>query len=127
MAHVFSMLMGDFQMFLIVNSMSVALAVPNNIWIIEQHRLIIEVPFYLIVTSIQGVIYFHKHYGVIWVLHSMNMEVLAINYSKNGIIIYYQLPIKVLFHHLSVNIICPVPPFKNHRHCKTPNLSQLKY
>ena len=41
----------------------------------------------------------------------MNIEILAINCSINGIIISYLLPIKVILHLRSINIIWPLPTF----------------
>ena len=84
--------------------------VSNNLWILELHRLPIDAPFYLISTYLQGSVCCHQHCGVIWLLHSMNMKMLAINYSRNGIIIVYILPIKVLLCRLSIKIICKVTP-----------------
>ena len=72
--------------------MSEGVVVPNNIWILEPCSIPIGAPFYLISTYLQGVICCHQHYGVIWILHSMNMEMLAINYCSNGIRIAYLLP-----------------------------------
>ena len=95
----------------IYKSMSVSVVVTNNLWILEPHYLPIDIPFSLIVTSIQGDICCHKNHGVIWLLHSMNTEVLAINYSRNCISITYLLTIKVLLHRLSVDIIWQVPHF----------------
>ena len=56
---------------------------------------------------------------------SVNIQVLSINYSWNGIITAYLLPVNFFLRRLSVNIIWSVPPFLNHCHCKTPNLSQI--
>ena len=95
----------------IANSIPVGVVVLNNIWTLKLHHLPIDAPFSLVVTSLQGALCCHQHHGVIWFLHSMNMKVLAINYSRNGISIAYLLPTRVLFHHLFVNIILPVPPF----------------
>ena len=124
-AHVFSMLMVDFRRFFwFVNSITVGEVVPNNFWILQLHRLPVDAPFSIIVPSLQVAICWHQHHGVIWILSSMNMEVLATNYSKNSIRIPYLLPRKLVFHLLFVNIICPLPPFLNHRRHKTPNLDQ---
>ena len=54
--------------------------VPNNPWILELQRLPVEAPFSPIETSVQSVICYHQHHGVICILNSMNMGVLTINY-----------------------------------------------
>ena len=85
--------------------MSVGVVVPNNLWILELHCLPVDAPFYLIGNSLLGAIRCHPHCCVIWLLHSMNMKVVAINYAINDTNIAYLLPNKVLLHRLSVNII----------------------
>ena len=82
----------------------------EKLWILEQYRLPIDAPFYIVATSLQEDICCHHHHSEIWLLHSMNMKMLAINYSRNGIIIVYILPIKVLLCRLSIKIICTVTP-----------------
>ena len=77
------------EIFVIVNSMVVCVAVTNNLWIFKPHHLPVDLPFYITATYIQGIICCHQHHDVIWLLHSMNMEVLAIHYSIN---IAYLLP-----------------------------------
>ena len=81
------------ELFLIVNSISVGVVVPKNIFILEQNYLPTDALFSIIITSIQGAICRHQHHGVIWILHFMNLEVLAINYSSNSISISYILTI----------------------------------
>ena len=71
----------------------------------------IDAPFSLISTSLQRAICCHQHHGVIWILHSMNMTVLVINYSRNGPSIAYLIPIKGLICHLYINIFWTVTPF----------------
>ena len=112
------------EIIVIVDILFVVVVVPNNIWILETYHLPIDTSFYLLVTSLQGAICCHQHHSVLWILHSTSMKVLAINYSIYVIIIAYLLPIKVLLHHLSVNIIWTVPPFY-HPCQKTPNLDQF--
>ena len=96
---------------MIINIILVGVLVPNNLQIIELHRLPVNAPFSLTANSLQGAIFCRQHHGVIRILHSINMEVLIINYSRNGIIIAYLLSIKVLLCRLSVNIIWSVPLF----------------
>ena len=72
--------------------------VPNNIHILEPHCLPVDLMFYLIYTYLQGAICFYKNHGVINILHSINMEVLDINYSINGISIAYLFTSKVTLH-----------------------------
>ena len=96
---------------MVFNSILVGVVVLNNTWILEPHHLPIFVPFSLVATFLLVSICSHQHRGAIWFLSSMNMKVLSINYSRNGIIISYLLPRKVLLHCFSVNIIFPVPPF----------------
>ena len=64
----------------------------KNIWILEPHRLPISALFPIIYTSLRGAICCHQHHGVIWILNSMNMKVLDINYSRNVISIAHLLP-----------------------------------
>ena len=91
--------------------MSVGVVVPNNIWVLELHRLPIDAQFYILATSIQGYICCYQHHGVIWILHPMNMKFLVINYYINVIGIAYLLPRKVLICRLSIKVLCSVLPF----------------
>ena len=93
---------------MIVVIMLVGVVVTNNVWVLEPHRIPIDAPFSLIATYLQGSICCHQHHGVIWLLNSVNMKVVAINYFRNLIIIAYLLPIKVLLCRISINIIWPV-------------------
>ena len=72
--------------------MSLVVVIPNNIYILEALRLLIDTHVYLISNSTQGTICYYQHHGVIWLLNFMNMEVLAIRYYSNGISITYLLP-----------------------------------
>ena len=63
-----------------------------------RYFLPVDAPFYIIATSLRGAICFHQNHCVTWLLHSINIEVLAISYSSNDIIIAYFLPSIVLMY-----------------------------
>ena len=76
----------------IINIISVCAVVLNNICIIETHCLPVDTYFSLIYTSLLVAICCHQHHGLIWIFYSINMELLATNYSSNEISISYLLP-----------------------------------
>ena len=95
----------------IVNIMLVGVVFPKNLQILEPHCLPIDATFSLNSTSLLLAIFCHQHHGVIQILCSINLEVLVINCSINGIIIAYLLPIKMLLHRLYVNLFFRYPHF----------------
>ena len=91
--------------------MLLGVVVLNNIWILELYRIPIDAEFSLVATSLQVDICCHQRHGVIFILHSMCMELLAINYSRNDTSIASLLPRKVTLRRVSINNICTLIPF----------------
>ena len=98
------------EIFVIINIMLVDVVVTNNLdncnALSPHWRAIVpHWNFFQVATCC------NQHFGIVWLLHYINIKFLYINYSRNGTKTAYILPIKVILHCLSINIICPEPPF----------------